>query len=200
MPSPPSVRRARALLVARSLIGNSPTRPRHPHRPRQRGHRRIARRAHLRRRGQQHRRQHRGTRQGLAEPRTARGNGRVRRSAPLGAYGRMAEASPGKRLGHGALGNGRPRTRNGRFRCSRTGSRGNSSRSSTPHGRQTLANKPASGTAIIDELGPEHMRTANRCTRRRQRVQIAAHEDVIPVPDYRMCEVAYDLAAARAWE
>jgi phosphopentomutase len=63
-------------------------------------------------------------------------------------------------------------------------------------GRSTLGNKAASGTAIIDELGPEHMRTGCPIvyTSADSVFQIAAHEEVIPVPElYRMCEAAYDI-------
>lgn len=64
-------------------------------------------------------------------------------------------------------------------------------------GRGTLGNKAASGTAIIDELGPEHVRTGRPIvyTSADSVFQIAAHEDVIPVPElYRYCEIAYELA------
>ena len=94
------------LLHARGLIGRAsrPARPRHPHRPRQRRRRRAARRRRLRRRGQQHARQHRarGRRCGCPTLRSLGLGARRRRSAasptpaPLGAFGRMAEASPGK--------------------------------------------------------------------------------------------------------
>ena len=60
-----------------------------------------------------------------------------------------------------------------------------------------LGNKAASGTAIIDELGAEHMRTGALIvyTSADSVFQIAAHEDVVPVPElYRMCEIAYELA------
>lgn len=63
-------------------------------------------------------------------------------------------------------------------------------------GRSTLGNVVASGTEIIDRLGPEHMRTAKPIvyTSADSVFQIAAHEDVIPVPDlYRMCEAAFDI-------
>jgi phosphopentomutase len=64
-------------------------------------------------------------------------------------------------------------------------------------GRRTLANKPASGTAILDELGAEHVRTGAPIvyTSADSVFQIAAHEDVIPVPElYRMCHIAFELA------
>jgi phosphopentomutase len=63
-------------------------------------------------------------------------------------------------------------------------------------GRATLGNYAASGTVIIDELGPEHMRTGKPIvyTSADSVFQIAAHEAVIPVPElYRICEIAYAL-------
>ncbi len=63
-------------------------------------------------------------------------------------------------------------------------------------GRGVLGNKPASGTAIIDELGPEHMKTGALIvyTSADSVFQVAAHEDVVPVPElYRACEIAYRL-------
>jgi phosphopentomutase len=63
-------------------------------------------------------------------------------------------------------------------------------------GRAVLGNKAASGTAIIDELGPEHMRTGALIvyTSADSVFQIAAHEIVVPVPElYRVCQIAYEL-------
>jgi phosphopentomutase len=60
-------------------------------------------------------------------------------------------------------------------------------------GRAVIGNKAASGTAIIDELGEEHMRTGSPIvyTSADSVFQIAAHESVIPVPElYRQCEIA----------
>jgi phosphopentomutase len=65
-------------------------------------------------------------------------------------------------------------------------------------GRATLGNVVASGTAVIDKLGPEHMRTGSPIvyTSADSVFQIAAHEDVIPVAElYRICDVAFELAA-----
>ena len=64
-------------------------------------------------------------------------------------------------------------------------------------GRKTLGNVVASGTEIIDRLGPEHLRTGFPIvyTSADSVFQIAAHEDVIPIPEqYRISEVAFDLA------
>jgi phosphopentomutase len=60
--------------------------------------------------------------------------------------------------------------------------------------RGVLGNKAASGTAIIDELGAEHMRTGSLIvyTSADSVFQIAAHEAVVPVPElYHACEIAY---------
>jgi phosphopentomutase len=57
-------------------------------------------------------------------------------------------------------------------------------------GRKVIGNRTASGTAIIHELGEEHLRTGHPIvyTSQDSVFQIAAHEKVIP-PDelYRMC-------------
>jgi len=60
-------------------------------------------------------------------------------------------------------------------------------------GRGTLGNCSASGTEIIRELGAEHMRTGAPIvyTSADSVFQVAAHEEVIPVPElYRICEIA----------
>src|SRR3954451_16145465 len=62
-------------------------------------------------------------------------------------------------------------------------------------GRRALGNKAASGTEIIRELGEEHMRTGSPIvyTSADSVFQIAAHEEVIPIPElYRICEIARD--------
>ncbi len=63
-------------------------------------------------------------------------------------------------------------------------------------GRKSLANKAASGTAIIAELGAEHVATGRPIvyTSADSVFQIAAHEDVVPIPQlYEWCEAAYEL-------
>jgi phosphopentomutase len=63
-------------------------------------------------------------------------------------------------------------------------------------GRPSIGNVVASGTEIIDRLGAEHMRSGSPIvyTSADSVFQIAAHEDVIPVPElYRMCEAAFEL-------
>ena len=67
-------------------------------------------------------------------------------------------------------------------------------------GRGTLANRPSSGTEIIKELGEEHMRTGKPIvyTSADSVFQIAAHEDVIPVPElYEICQVARKLLVGK---
>jgi phosphopentomutase len=115
---------------------------------------------------------------------------------PLAAFGRMAEASPGKDsvTGHWELAglvldhpfpvfpDGFPADVIGEFE--------------RRIGRPTLGNKAASGTAIIEELGPEHLRTGRPIvyTSADSVFQIAAHEDIVPVARlYEMCQVAYEL-------
>ena len=63
-------------------------------------------------------------------------------------------------------------------------------------GRKTLGNYPASGTAILDELGEEHMRTGYPIvyTSGDSVFQIACHEDIIPVDElYRICRIAREM-------
>ncbi|MDO4493279.1 MAG: phosphopentomutase [Clostridia bacterium] len=63
-------------------------------------------------------------------------------------------------------------------------------------GRGTLGNTVASGTAIIQELGDEHVKTGKPIiyTSADSVFQIAAHEEVIPLPElYRICEIAREM-------
>ena len=112
---------------------------------------------------------------------------------PLGAYGRAAELSAGKdsTTGHWEM-------------CGivveqpfPTYPQGFPSEVLIPFeravGRGTLGNCAASGTAIIQELGDEHVRTGKPIvyTSADSVFQIAAHEDVLPVAElYRMCAIA----------
>jgi phosphopentomutase len=64
-------------------------------------------------------------------------------------------------------------------------------------GRSTLGNVVASGTQIIDELGPRHLETGSPIvyTSADSVFQIAAHEQVVPLEElYRICEAAYAIA------
>ncbi|EQB86683.1 phosphopentomutase [Clostridium punense] len=63
-------------------------------------------------------------------------------------------------------------------------------------GRKTLGNVVASGTAIIDDLGEEHMRTGYPIiyTSADSVFQIAAHEEIISIDElYKMCEIAREM-------
>lgn len=60
-------------------------------------------------------------------------------------------------------------------------------------GMEVIGNKPASGTAIIEELGPEHIRTGKLIvyTSADSVFQIAAHEAIIPPTElWHICRVA----------
>jgi len=117
-------------------------------------------------------------------------------SPVIGAYGRMAEASPGKDsvTGHWEMmgvvldrpfptfPHGFPADLIAEFE--------------RRIGRPTIGNVVASGTDIIDRLGPDHVRTGKPIvyTSADSVFQIAAHEDVIPIAEqYRICEIAFDL-------
>lgn len=129
------------------------------------------------------------------------GLGRVARigdpaPAPAGACGRMAEASAGKDsvTGHWelmgvVLGRAFPVFPHGFAREILD-------EFTRLTGRGILGNKAASGTAILDELGAEHMRTGAWIvyTSADSVFQIAAHEAIVPLAElYRACEIAYRL-------
>ncbi|MCJ8012408.1 phosphopentomutase [Paenibacillus sp. KQZ6P-2] len=63
-------------------------------------------------------------------------------------------------------------------------------------GRKVIGNKPASGTEILDELGEEQMKTGALIvyTSADSVLQIAAHEDVIPLKElYEICEFCREI-------
>lgn len=63
-------------------------------------------------------------------------------------------------------------------------------------GHETLGNYPASGTAILDELGEEHIRTHKPIvyTSADSVLQIACHEEIFSREElYRMCEIAREM-------
>ncbi len=63
-------------------------------------------------------------------------------------------------------------------------------------GRQTIGNIAASGTAIIEDLGPLHEETGMPIvyTSADSVFQIACHEDVVPVEElYKMCRTAREM-------
>ncbi|HYT73254.1 MAG TPA: phosphopentomutase [Vicinamibacterales bacterium] len=132
----------------------------------------------------------------LGLPRVANVHGMAPIDAPCGAYGRMAERSAGKDsvTGHWeiagvVLDRAFPTFPDG-FPA------GTIAEFERRIGRATLGNYAASGTVIIDALGPEHMRTGRPIvyTSADSVFQIAAHEEVIPVAElYRICEIAYEL-------
>ena len=124
-------------------------------------------------------------------------NGVPPAASPTAAYGRMAERSAGKDsvTGHWELmglvldrafptfPNGFPKELIDEF--------------DTRIGRESIGNVVASGTTIIDELGPLHMETGSPIvyTSADSVFQIAAHEGIVPVAQlYKWCNVAYDLA------
>jgi len=115
-------------------------------------------------------------------------------ATPLAAFGRMAERSPGKDsvTGHWEL-TGIVLDR--AFPTFPAGFPEEWLREFEARiGRPTIGNVVASGTRIIDDLGPEHMKTGSPIvyTSADSVFQIAAHEDIIPVPElYRICEIAY---------
>jgi len=116
--------------------------------------------------------------------------------APLSAFGRMAEASPGKDsvTGHWELTgvvldrpfplfvDGFP------LRVIADLER--------RIGYKTLGNSTASGTEIIERLGREHLETGSPIvyTSADSVCQIAAHESIMSVPElYRCCEIAFEV-------
>jgi phosphopentomutase len=116
--------------------------------------------------------------------------------SPSACYGKMAEASPGKDTdtGHWEMmgvitdrpfptyPNGFPAEIITKFE--------------KRIGRRTLGNKAASGTAIIEELGSEHIRTGYPIvyTSADSVFQIACHEKVVPLQDlYEMCRIAREI-------
>ncbi len=117
-------------------------------------------------------------------------------SAPVGAYGKCGEISAGKDTSTGhweiagleieqpfpVFSDGFPEEILDPFR--------------TRTGRDVIGNRPASGTAILDELGEEHMRTGALIvyTSADSVFQIAAHEELVPIADlYRYCEIAREI-------
>ena len=63
-------------------------------------------------------------------------------------------------------------------------------------GRKVVGNKPASGTAILDEYGEHQMKTGDVIvyTSADSVFQIAAHEEIIPLDElYKMCEIAREI-------
>lgn len=116
--------------------------------------------------------------------------------SPQGAFGRAAETSPGKdtTTGHWEISglilrhpfptfpNGFPPEILRPFEAA--------------IGTKTLANKPASGTVIIEEFGPQHEQTGYPIvyTSADSVFQVAMHEAVIPIErQYEICQIARDM-------
>jgi phosphopentomutase len=116
--------------------------------------------------------------------------------APVGAYGRMAERSAGKDsvTGHwelmGIVLDRAFPTFPGGFPADVI------SAFEQRIGRTILGNTVASGTAIIDELGAQHVASGAPIvyTSADSVFQVAAHEEVVPLPLlYEWCAIAYEL-------
>jgi phosphopentomutase len=116
--------------------------------------------------------------------------------SPIGSYGKMAEASPGKdtTTGHWELAGvilehpfptypiGFPPEIIKKFE--------------EKIGRKVIGNYPESGTVIINDLGKEHFETGSPIvyTSADSVFQIAAHEDIISREElYKICKVAREL-------
>ena len=119
---------------------------------------------------------------------------------PKGAFGRAAEKSQGKDTitGHWEIAglvpdlvfpyfpNGFPKRLMDEFEAK--------------IGTKTIGNYPASGTAVLDELGEEHMQTGYPIvyTSSDSVFQIAMHEDIIPLKrQYEICQIARDLLVGK---
>ncbi len=70
-------------------------------------------------------------------------------------------------------------------------------------GRKVVGNKSSSGTEILDELGEHHMATGDIIvyTSADSVLQIAAHEDIIPVEElWKMCKIAREITMKDEWK
>jgi len=120
-------------------------------------------------------------------------------ASPAGAAGRLREASKGKdtTTGHWELAGLHVE------QAFRTFPQGFPEEILRPFrertGRGVLGNKAASGTVILDELGEAHRRSGDLIvyTSADSVFQIAAHEEVVPLPDlYAACKIARELLDA----
>ena len=115
---------------------------------------------------------------------------------PTAAFGRLAEASKGKdtTIGHWEIAgiiSPRPLPTNPEGFPQEI-----LDQLSARTGREFLCNKPYSGTEVLKDYGPEHMRTGDLIvyTSADSVMQIAAHEEVIPVEElYRICGIAREI-------
>lgn len=127
---------------------------------------------------------------------TLYGDGTNGLPAPSGAFGRLATASPGRDttsghwelMGHPVPASfptypeGFPAEVLGPFESA--------------IGRPCLGNRAASGLVVLDELGPEHVRTGRPIlyTSSDSVFQLAAHEEIVPVETlYRWCQAAREV-------
>ncbi len=70
-------------------------------------------------------------------------------------------------------------------------------------GHKWLGNKSASGTAILDELGEEHIKTGKMIvyTSADSVLQIACHEEIFGLDElYRCCEIAREITMKPEWK
>lgn len=116
----------------------------------------------------------------------------------IGAYGKAAEASKGKdtTTGHWEISGVKLE------RAFPTYTNGFSEKTiklfEERTGRKVMANKPASGTAILDEYGDEQLKTGDWIvyTSADPVFQIAAHEEKIPLEElYEACKIALEICS-----
>lgn len=118
------------------------------------------------------------------------------REKTLGAYGKMTEISAGKDsvTGHWELMGVYSRTPMPTYPDGFPPEVMEPFKARTGYG--VLANRPASGTEIIKELGEAHLRTGKLIvyTSADSVFQIAAHADIVPVDElYRVCRIAREI-------
>ena len=116
-------------------------------------------------------------------------------AAPRGAFGRMAERSPGKdtTTGHWEF---MGVVLDAPFRTFERFPDELMADFDAATGRGHLGNRAASGTTILDELGPDHMASGEPIvyTSADSVFQVAAHVDVVPLETlYAWCEAAREL-------
>lgn len=70
-------------------------------------------------------------------------------------------------------------------------------------GRKVIGNISASGTEIIEQLGPEHLETGNIIvyTSADSVLQIASHEEKVPLDElYNICKIAREITLKEEWK
>ncbi|MDR3084743.1 MAG: phosphopentomutase [Christensenellaceae bacterium] len=115
---------------------------------------------------------------------------------PLSSYGRLSELSPGKdtTTGHWEMAGLRLKQPFPTFPCGFPA--GFIADFERAIGHKILGNVVASGLAVIEEFGEEHLRTGSPIvyTSADSVLQIAAHEDIIPPEElYAICQAARGL-------